>query len=161
MVLLYRLTLAIVFVVLMAFAASAQPQSAALIQQALRTLLASAQTVSAAWTFSTGVIAATLTGSGTAPTVDDTTGGTSCGTSGNPSMVANSTNLAGSFNVGAGGGTDCTLTFSVAAAHKWNCAVSNTTTANLARAVPATTTTTKFVGTFAAADVIAYACIAY
>lgn len=95
----------------------------------------------------------------TAATSIASTSANSCGTTA-PSLGTGSSNTSGSFTVGATSGTDCTLTFSVAATNRWTCGVSNTTTANLVRAVPSTTITTLFQGVFVAGDVIQYTCSA-
>lgn len=97
---------------------------------------------------------------GSSPTVDDTSGGNSCGSSGNPSMVANSVDNAWSFNVGTGGGSDCTITFATTAPHRWVCSVTNETTGNLVRASAGTATTIKVLGVLTAADVISGVCFA-
>lgn len=88
------------------------------------------------------------------------TSANSCGTT-SPTLGTGALNSAGTFTVGATSGTDCTLTFSQAAPHFWTCGVADTTTANLMRAVPTTTTTTKIQGVMVAADVIQYACNAF
>jgi hypothetical protein len=88
------------------------------------------------------------------------TSANSCGTT-SPTIGANSLNSAGFFTVGATSGTNCTLTFSVAAPHLWNCDAQDETTANLMRSVRKTTTTVEIQGVMVAGDVIAYKCKPY
>lgn len=109
-----------------------------------------------------GVVVSTFTAGLYTPaaTSISSTSANSCGTT-SPTLSSGSTNTAGKFTVGTVAGTDCTLTFSVAATTGWTCAISNTTTANLVRSIPTSTTTTRFVGTMVAGDVMQYACNPY
>lgn len=91
------------------------------------------------------------------PTSITSTSANSCGTT-SPALATGASNTRGSFTVGATSATDCTLTFSAAAAHKWVCSPSDETTAVLVRAVSVDTTTTKFQGVMTAGDVIGYLC---
>lgn len=90
------------------------------------------------------------------PAVSNTSAN-SCGTT--AATIAGNNNL-GTVTVGATSGTDCTLTFTTTAPVEWICMVNNATTANLARAVPTSTTTTRLVGTFVAGDALNYMCFA-
>lgn len=97
---------------------------------------------------------------GGTPTVDDTSGGDSCGASGNPSMVAGSVDNALSFNVGAGGGTSCRITFSAAAPSRWVCVATNETTSNLVKVTNVDATNVDISGVMVAADVVTAVCFA-
>lgn len=125
------------------------------------TVAPSTLTIPSGTSLTGGTVTGLFVANGASPAVDDTSGGNSCGAAGNPSMAANSTNNAGAFVVGAGGGTDCTVTFTVAAAHFWACTPSDETSAVLVRAVSVNTTTTKFQGVLGAADSVRYLCTAY
>ena len=71
-------------------------------------------------------------------------------------IVAGSTALAGQINTTPTGTCAVTLTFTTAAPHGYNCAISNQTTANLIRQTASTTTTAVFTGVTVANDVLAY-----
>lgn len=94
--------------------------------------------------------------SGVTPAVSNTSAN-SCGTTA-ATIAGNDNN--GVITVGATSGTSCTVTFTVAAAARRECVVTNETTANLARATYSDTTHSIFTGIFVAADKIAYVCFA-
>lgn len=84
---------------------------------------------------------------GTPPTVSGCT---------SAAIVAGSALLAGQVNTTPTGACALTLTFPTAAAHGWNCAISNQTTANLIRQTASTATTAVFTGITVVDDVLAY-----
>jgi hypothetical protein len=92
--------------------------------------------------------------SGTAPAVANTSAN-SCGTTA-ATIVGNDNN--GVVTIGATAGTSCTLTFTVAAAVRRECVVTNETTANLARATYVDSTHSILAGTFVAGDKVSYVC---
>lgn len=94
------------------------------------------------------------------PTSITNTSAASCGTTA-ATLSTGAANSRGSFVVGATSATDCTLTFSAAAAHAWVCIPSDETTAVLVRAVEVNTTSTKFQGVMTAGDKIGYLCEPY
>lgn len=105
---------------------------------------------------------------GTAPTVSEvtTTGGAlsvanvganSCGTTA-ATIAGNS--IAFEVTVGATAGTQCRVTFPVAATNRRDCVANNETTANLLRTTYVTTTTTDVLGTMVAGDVLSVLCFA-
>src|SRR5207244_10817742 len=85
------------------------------------------------------------------PTSITSTSTNSCGTT-SPTLSTGSGNSRGSFVVGATSGTDCTLTFSTAAANAWICSPSDETSSVLIRAISVNTTSTKFHGVVGAGD---------
>lgn len=96
-----------------------------------------------------------FTASGSTPSVANV-GANSCGTT--AATIAGNDN-AGEITVGNVSGTQCRITFTSAAPVKWQCVISNTITANLARGVPVDTTHLDLVGTFVGGDVLAYICV--
>ena len=82
-------------------------------------------------------------------------GANSCGTS--AATVAGNAN-AFEVTVGATSGTECRVTFPVAAATRRDCVVTNETTANLARTQYISTTQSDLEGTFVGGDVLSVVC---
>ncbi len=80
-------------------------------------------------------------------------GANSCGTT--AATIAGNNN-AGEVTVGATGGTQCRIAFTVTAATKWQCWANDETTAVLTRCVPVDTTHADLLGAFTAGDVITY-----
>ena len=82
-------------------------------------------------------------------------GANSCGT--DAATIAGNAN---SFNVtvGATSGTQCRVAFPVAAPNRWNCTVTNETSAALVRATYVDTTHVDLLGVFGAADVLTANC---
>lgn len=97
-----------------------------------------------------------LSTAGATPAVADV-GAASCGTT--AATIAGNNN-AGIVTVGATSGTQCRITFTVAAPTVWECFANNRTTANLTRATPVSTTATDILGTFVGLDVVNYFCTA-
>lgn len=97
-------------------------------------------------------------GTGTAPAVTDTSGGTSCGASGNPTIDAQATDIAFKFTIGTGGGTSCTVTFATAFAQAPACVVSDNGTSAVV-SVTSTASAVVIDGTLVAADVISGVCL--
>lgn len=82
-------------------------------------------------------------------------GANSCGTS--AATIAGGNN-AFVITVGATSGTQCRVTFTVAAATEWDCAANDDTTTVAVRVTPVDTTHTDFIGTFTAADKVSAVC---
>lgn len=93
------------------------------------------------------------------PTSIGNVGANSCGTTA-ATLSTNSTNTAGEFVVGATSGTQCRLTFSVAATNAWQCTANDETTTIALRVTSVSTTTTDFLGAFTAGDKVSYICVA-
>jgi len=91
------------------------------------------------------------------PAVSNTSAN-SCGTT---AATITGTNDTGVVTVGATSGTSCTMTFTIAAPTRRQCVITNETTGNLVRATYTDTTHSVFVGTFVAADKLAYLCSTY
>lgn len=105
-----------------------------------------------------GVTTGAFATRGSTPAVSNTTAN-SCGTTA-ATIVGNDNT--GSVTVGATAGTSCTLTFVKAAGTRRQCTCTNSTTlANICSAAYLSTTTSKLVGTFVAADVIDYTCLPF
>lgn len=81
----------------------------------------------------------------------------SCGTT---AATITGNDNAGEITVGATSGTQCRITFTIASSNRWYCLSNNTTTANIARAIPVDATHVDLVGTFVGGDVITYICLA-
>ena len=117
-------------------------------------------TTTPAHTFTLGVITPTsvtsrFVASGSAPTAASV-GANSCGTTA-PSVAGNDNT--GIVTVGATSGTQCRVTFTAAAATRWQCVVNNETTANLARTTYVDASNVDFLGTFVGLDVLSYICM--
>ena len=97
--------------------------------------------------------------SGASPSVANV-GANSCGTT--AASIAGNDNI-GAVTVGATSATQCRITFTVAAANRRHCTVTDETTAGVAATLHATyvdTTHTDILGTITAGDVITYSCFA-
>jgi hypothetical protein len=93
---------------------------------------------------------------GTVPAVANV-GANSCGTT--VATITGNDN-AGEITIGATSGTQCRITFTIASPNRWYCLSNNTTTANIARAIPVDATHVDLVGTFVGGDIITYLCLA-
>lgn len=101
-------------------------------------------------------VTAQLTTSGATPAVANV-GANSCGTT--AATIAGNNN-AGEITVGATLGTQCRVTFTVAAPTRRVCTVTDATTTIATRATYVDSTHTDFLGAFVAGDIVAYHCFA-
>lgn len=105
--------------------------------------------------FKAGVLQAIhLQGVGTAPTVANV-GANSCGTT---AATLAGTSISGVITVGATAGTQCRVTFPVAAPTARDCTVTDSTTTIATRATYVDTSNTDFLGAFVAGDNVSYVC---
>lgn len=102
------------------------------------------------------VTASTIVTSGTAPAVANV-GANSCGTT--AATIAGNNN-AGEITVGTVAGTQCRVTFTIAAPTRRVCTVTDATTTIATRAAYVDTTHSDFFGAFVAGDIVAYHCFA-
>lgn len=114
------------------------------------------ETGTGAVVFGTGPTVSEVVTTGAALAVANV-GANSCGTT--AATAAGNAN-AFEITVGATAGTQCRVTFPVAAANRRDCVVTNETTANLARSSYIDTTHSDLSGTFVAGDTLSVLCLA-
>lgn len=105
---------------------------------------------------SNGAVSARLVSAGTVTTVANV-GANSCGTT--AATIAGTDNV-GNITVGTVAGTQCRITFAVAAPTRRHCVATDETTANLMRTTFVDSTHTDVIGTMVAGDTLTYVCFA-